>query len=185
MNNQEKPSYYAVLPANVRYDANLTPMAKLLYAEITALAQKEGHAWASNQYFATLYGVHKDTVSKWVKELIIAGYVTIDVNQAAGYLRKIYLSDLWKSADPIGKKTDPIGKNAYSYRQKRLDPIGKNADITLQENIKKNRADKNVKTKAVENSVHKERASRVTVQKVRSELARRGIVRPLPKPGSV
>ena len=51
----DNPSYYAILPANVRYDKNLKPMEKILYAEITALSNKNGYCSASNSYFAKLY----------------------------------------------------------------------------------------------------------------------------------
>ena len=30
------PNYYAIVPAKIRYDPNLTNLSKLLYAEITA-----------------------------------------------------------------------------------------------------------------------------------------------------
>lgn len=72
----EKPSYYAVIPAEVRYDKDLKPNEKLLYGEIWALAQKEGYCWASNNYFAELYNVYPTTISKWIKHLEEKGYVT-------------------------------------------------------------------------------------------------------------
>lgn len=74
-----EPSYYAVIPANVRYDKNLTPRAILLYGEITSLCSKNGFCWASNQYFANLYGVSKVSVSKWISELENNGYIVTHI----------------------------------------------------------------------------------------------------------
>jgi tRNA nucleotidyltransferase/poly(A) polymerase len=65
----EKPSYYAVIPAKVRYDSILTPNAKLLYAEITALCNMNGKCIASTQYFANLYNVSRVSIQKWLKQL--------------------------------------------------------------------------------------------------------------------
>jgi hypothetical protein len=70
----EKKSYFAVIPANVRYDKELPPNAKLLYGEITALCNSEGYCWASNKYFSELYEVSNTSVSKWVKALCERGY---------------------------------------------------------------------------------------------------------------
>ena len=73
---EEKKSYYAIIPANVRYDESLPPNAKLLYGEITALCNAEGYCWASNKYFADLYGVSISSIKRWIKALIDKGYIT-------------------------------------------------------------------------------------------------------------
>lgn len=65
----EKPNYYSVLPAIVRYDPDLTPTAKLLYSEITSLVNKTGVCWASDKYFAYLYGVSDRVIRKYLKQL--------------------------------------------------------------------------------------------------------------------
>lgn len=76
--NEEKKSYYAIIPADVRYDPDLTPNAKLLYGEITSLTNEKGYCWASNKYFAELYSVYPTTISKWLKLLRDKGYITIE-----------------------------------------------------------------------------------------------------------
>lgn len=75
----EQPNYYAIIPANVRYDKDLTPNAKLLYGEITALCNEKGCCWATNEYFANLYGVSKTTISLLIKKLIDRGYINSEI----------------------------------------------------------------------------------------------------------
>lgn len=70
-----KRSYYAIIPATVRYDTRLIPNAKLLYGEITALCNEKGYCWASNDYFANLYNVKKETISRWISDLEKFGYI--------------------------------------------------------------------------------------------------------------
>lgn len=72
---REKPSYFAIIPANVRYDKRLKDKAKLLYGEITSLCNKDGYCWAKNEYFADLYDVTKTTISTLIKNLIDCGYI--------------------------------------------------------------------------------------------------------------
>ena len=78
MNNSENPSYYAVIPANVRYDTRLRANEKLLFGEITALTNVRGYCWASNKYFAELYNVTAQAVSKWISHLKECGYVNVE-----------------------------------------------------------------------------------------------------------
>lgn len=80
----DKPSYFAILTADVRYDKTLKPLARLLYAEITALCNKEGYCWSSNKYFADLYEVDPKTVSGWIGQLKTKGYITVQLEYKEG-----------------------------------------------------------------------------------------------------
>lgn len=75
----EKPNYYSVIPAEVRYDKNLKDKAKLLYGEISALANKYGYCYASNKYFAELYDVSTTTISLLIKDLVDKGYIESEI----------------------------------------------------------------------------------------------------------
>ena len=79
----DKPNYYAVIPANVRY-ADITPNAKLLYAEITALLQMNGVCFATNKYFAKLYNKNKVTISRWLQELKKNNFISITYTYKEG-----------------------------------------------------------------------------------------------------
>ena len=87
-------SYYAIIPANVRYDKNLKDKAKLLYGEITALCNEQGYCWATNTYFAELYGIAKETVSRLIKNLADQKYIYIQLEYKDKQIirRKIYLN---------------------------------------------------------------------------------------------
>jgi len=74
-----KKSYYAIIPANIRYDKRLNANAKLLFGEITALSNERGYCWASNAYFADLYEVSTTSISSWIKRLKEFGYIKSEV----------------------------------------------------------------------------------------------------------
>lgn len=110
----EQPSYYSMIPANVRYDKELKPMEIIMYSEITALTNKYGYAYASNSYFANLYQVHKKTVSNWINHLKEKGYVHTVVTRNEDMSvkdRKIYIIPPYEQ------------KNGEGYPQKDSHPI--------------------------------------------------------------
>ncbi len=102
MNNYNfvKPNYYAILPATVRYDKSLTASAKLLYAEISALCNKEGRCWATNNYFAQLYGMDQRSIRRLVQSLVAQGYIKITIENKEKDLKKRYIK-LADSPDKI------------------------------------------------------------------------------------
>lgn len=85
-----KPNYWAVLPAQVRYDANLPPNAKLLYAEISALTNEKGYCYAGNEYFQGLYSLSERTIFRLLRALEIGGYIRIQSSRQGEGGRKIF-----------------------------------------------------------------------------------------------
>lgn len=85
---EERPNYYAVIPANVRYDENLKANEKLLYGEITALTYKTGECWASNNYFAKLYKTTPQAISRWILNLKKIGYLEIEYEYSGKEIQK-------------------------------------------------------------------------------------------------
>ncbi|MDU7212505.1 helix-turn-helix domain-containing protein [Clostridium sp.] len=96
-------SYYAIIPANIRYDSSITPNAKLLYGEITALCNEKGYCWANNEYFASLYGVSKVSISKWIRQLVKKGYIdsVLEYKEGTKEILNRYLTIV---NDPIKEK---------------------------------------------------------------------------------
>ena len=81
---KERPNYYAILTAEVRYDNRLKPNVKLLYAELTALCNMNQECFASNKYFADLYKKSKGTISGWISDLVKYQYIKIKYTYKEG-----------------------------------------------------------------------------------------------------
>ena len=75
----EQPNYYSILPADVRYNENLTANEKILYSEITSLTYATGECWAGNEYFARLYGMTPQSISRMLKHLKENGLIEIEL----------------------------------------------------------------------------------------------------------
>ncbi len=114
-------NYYAIIPANVRYDSELKANEKLLYGELTALTNEKGYCWATNGYFAELYSVSKQSVSAWISNLKDKGYINI-----------VYVKD---TANTNLEKRLIYIANPH---QENLKPPSKNLEAPHQENLKEN-----------------------------------------------
>ena len=135
-------AYYAVLPADVRYDRELRPNAKLLYGELTALCNQYGYCWAPNEYFAGLYGLAPETVSRLISQLERRGYIRCEMAATEkGAERRIY-AGLFLGR-PAGGGVDENVKGG----------LDKNVKGGLDENVKGG-LDKNVNPQ-YENNINK------------------------------
>ena len=126
--NNEQPNYYSILTANVRYDRDLKANEKLLFSEITALANKSGYCTATNNYFANLYGKSKTTISNWINHLKEKGYLKVylekDGSQIIG--RKLYPVD------------EPVKENKDTCTKKVQEGIKENFKHPIKEKFKEN-----------------------------------------------
>lgn len=119
MDYDNKPSYYAIIPANVRYDKELSANAKLLYGEITALCNDRGYCWATNQYFSNLYGVSERTIRTLVKQLVDKKYIKIEIIKNSKRLLYIDYTTPEKKFHPGRKKISyPLEENFLHNNKK-------------------------------------------------------------------
>lgn len=88
-----KNNFYSILPAVVRYDDELPSSAKIVYTEISALANRKGYCYASNRYFADIYHVSISTVSRWIHQLEKKKYIRCEYLNEGAHVncRKIYI----------------------------------------------------------------------------------------------
>lgn len=147
------PSYYAVLTADVRYDERLKPNEKLLFAEITALANFHGYCSASNSYFSKLYKVHKNTVGNWVNKLVELGYIRSELifnDKKQIVARHLYISEnsfnKKEGIPPINKKID-TPKKVDTPINKKIDTYQQNDGEGINEMIEGNTTRKNITSK--------------------------------------
>ena len=103
--SSDDAGYFGILPAEIRYDKDLLPNAKLLFVEITALCRKQGYCWATNSYFAELLGASERTVTRWIKLLCDKKYcytVAKTFRWNDGTVKKVrYICLTEKSADEL------------------------------------------------------------------------------------
>lgn len=131
----EKPNYYSIIPANVRYSNRLNANEKLLYSEITALSNKHGMCWSSNNYFAELYNVSPQAISKWINNLKKQGFITVfyEYKQGTKEVEKRIISVV-EIQKEVSTYIDTYQQPFQRYQQKTKDNI-KIDNNTREENL--------------------------------------------------
>lgn len=133
MDEIKKPENWSIMPSKVRYDEKLKPMERILYCEITSLTHMSGYCFASNNYFAALYNVTPETISRYISHLKERGYIKID------YIYKENSKQILKRLISIIFKTDelsevertllscyPIDNSVNTYCQNYQYPLDRN-----------------------------------------------------------
>ncbi len=119
-NNAIEPSYWAVVPAPVRYDESIPPNAKILYAEISSLTHKTGYCFADDDYFHRVFGFSLRTIRRLLDALNAAGYIRLVVKR--GPNNAIEGRRIYAGINPLGDTEIGFDKNVKT---------GENADSVL------------------------------------------------------
>ena len=86
-----KPTYFTIMPAEVRYDRDLKPIEKILFSEILALSSKKGYCFASNKHLADLMNAKTGTISMWLNNLEKKKFIKIKMTKKGIFtLRKTF-----------------------------------------------------------------------------------------------
>jgi hypothetical protein len=111
---------YSVIPADVKYDRDLTFFEIVLYGEISSLISATGECWASNQYFADLFNMKPNTISISISKLVEKGYVSIQIKNGNGRIIKIK-GGIEKNQRVVLKKSNhPFEKNESYNKENSL-----------------------------------------------------------------
>ena len=112
----EKPDYYVVIPAHVRYCKVLKSNEKLIFGEITFLCNQKGYCWASNKYFSNLFQISNRTVSRYINNLKDHDFISVNIirdasNMVVKRIIKIVNHDIYKAVYTLGQNClTPIDK---------------------------------------------------------------------------
>jgi hypothetical protein len=139
---EEKPSYYAIIPAEVRYDNDLRANEKLLYGEITALSKQTGECWAGNNYFCELYNVKPNAIAVWIRHLKEKRYIDIEYKYKGNMIQQriIKIGGIQKDSTSYSKEYEVVSKKIGGTIQKDKENninINNTSINNIKENIKR------------------------------------------------
>ena len=146
-----RKGYFAIIPASIRYDQELSSNAKLLYGEITALCNERGFCWATNEYFANLYGVSKKSITRWIASLVDRGYLELAFD---------YENESNKKLKRIIKLKDIVVENVHGGQNCPY-PMDKNVPTPMDKNVPENNTSINNTSNTKKEKMYKKEKSHV------------------------
>jgi len=161
-NKKPEPSFFAVIPATVRYE-KIPDGAKLLYGEISALCNKKGYCWAGNDYFAELFQVNERTIRNWIEALRDKRHISVYFNYVPGKkeiesrIIRLTCAETVKKTQPdkkidlsinneVGKNSSIGGEKNFHTYGNNLPEVGKNSSISGEKNCRDNNKNNNINT---------------------------------------
>ena len=134
-----KFGYIGYIPANVRYNDDLTTRDKLVYCEITANLDEKGICTKNNIHFAKVLNSSKNTISTCISKLRDHGYINtiIEKEQGTNKFLKRYISLLPYTENSVGVNDQDLDP----YTEKSVGVSG-SSDASAVDNQSKGYTDK-------------------------------------------
>lgn len=144
----EGVNYYVVIHAQVLHDNRLTPLARLIYGELSALANIQGFAWISNRKMASKYRVSIKTISRNISKLQELGYIKSELiykdEKKEVEQRNIYIEPLDKNVNSVPSKM------SRGYRQNSPEGMDKKVKDNNTSNNTSNNTNNNIADKSAD-----------------------------------
>lgn len=117
------------LDGAMKNNERIPPSGRIIYAEVCALAQKEGYCYASNKYFSSVYHLSIQSVSRLLNALKKQGFLEISYGKdERGYRRRFMKpkveTSVLKTLNASPQKCEvPISVNAKHNKKRDKDKI--------------------------------------------------------------
>lgn len=106
LNVPQQPNYYSIIPADVRYNKNLSFSAKVIFGELVALSNIYGFCFCTNDYLARLFNLNARQIQRILYDLRVNGHIKVEFD--VNHKRKIYI---------ITQARIKTEDNFYNYNQ--------------------------------------------------------------------
>lgn len=110
-----------ILPTSILGDNNITPLERLLLISILSLCKQKGYCWATNEYFAELFNVRKQTISKSISSLSKNNYIELKFDNS----EKNNSKRIIKISEALTKIISGIKENMNTSVNKNLNQYNK------------------------------------------------------------